>query len=103
MYALRLDIVRTLMLTFCTYKYQTPMPTILSLNGFQFSFFSADCVEPRHLHVRKGGCEAKYWLTPIRQEYNHGFKRSELRQIEAILDEHVAALIVEWDTWCGSS
>ena len=78
------------------------MPTALNITGFRFSFFAADRHELRHMHVRKSGKLAKYWLDPISQEYNYGYARSEIRQIEQLLEEHIDVLRREWDTFCGS-
>ena len=41
------------------------MPTILYEQGFRFSFYAADGHEPPHVHVAKGGAEAKWWLDPV--------------------------------------
>ena len=50
------------------------MPTIFIVFGFIFKFFSDDH-EPIHVHVIKGGCEAKYNVEPeVVLVYNHGFK-----------------------------
>jgi hypothetical protein len=49
------------------------MPTLLRVEGFRFSFFAGDGVEPPHVHVSKGDAAAKIWLQPIRIAYAHGF------------------------------
>ena len=41
------------------------MPVILRLKGYRFLFYAADIDEPPHIHVRREGDEAKYWLNPI--------------------------------------
>ncbi|MGH7857201.1 MAG: DUF4160 domain-containing protein [Candidatus Binatia bacterium] len=35
------------------------------LGGFRFYFFSNERHEPPHVHVRKGGGKAKFWLRPV--------------------------------------
>ncbi|WP_420608049.1 DUF4160 domain-containing protein [Novosphingopyxis sp.] len=37
------------------------------MEGFRFFFYAHEGIplEPPHVHVRKDGCEAKIWLTPI--------------------------------------
>lgn len=41
------------------------MPTILTVNGFRFYFYSNENDEPVHIHIEKAGGSAKYWLDPI--------------------------------------
>ena len=41
------------------------MPTVLRVNGYQFYFY-AQGNEPPHIHVAKGGFDAKFWLSPAR-------------------------------------
>ena len=41
------------------------MPVVLRIKGYRFSFYEADLDEPPHVHVRKAGNEAKYWLNPV--------------------------------------
>lgn len=40
------------------------MPTIFTINGYRFSFYSSDCAERMHVHVTKGGHQAKFWIEP---------------------------------------
>ena len=76
------------------------MPTLLRERGFRFSFFSADCQERRHVHVRKDRNEAKYWLDPVSLERNARFSDNELRQIEDIIYDHLEELRKAWDDYC---
>lgn len=72
------------------------MPTIFILLGFRFYFFSNDH-EPIHVHISKGGSEAKYNLIPnIQLVKNFGFKSSELKIIEALIDENKEIIIERW-------
>ncbi len=72
------------------------MPTIFIVFGFIFKFFSDDH-EPIHVHVIKGGCEAKYNVEPeVVLVYNHGFKKHELSLIEGIIEENVPVIIDRW-------
>ena len=73
------------------------MPTVLRIRGFKVFFFSEEGNEPVHVHVRKGDGVAKFWLDPVRLEYNDGFKKQELRVIIAMLEEHEAELIQAWN------
>jgi hypothetical protein len=42
------------------------MPTVFTLNGFRFFYYSNEGSprEPVHVHVRKAGAEGKIWLRP---------------------------------------
>ena len=73
------------------------MPTVLRIRGFKVFFFSEEGNEPVHVHVRKGDGVAKFWLDPVKLEYNDGFKKQELRAIIAILEEHETELIQAWN------
>lgn len=72
------------------------MPTVFVLLGFRFYFFANDH-EPIHIHISKGGSEAKYNLIPkIRLIKNLGFKKSELKIIEAVTEENKEIIIEPW-------
>jgi hypothetical protein len=77
------------------------MPTVLRVKGFRLGFFSADFDEPPHVHVDKGGNQAKFWLAPLQLEKNAGFSRSELGDIYDILREHRDELIAKWNEYFG--
>ena len=40
------------------------MPRVLEINGYIFYFFSADCAERAHMHVKKGDGNGKVWIKP---------------------------------------
>ena len=41
------------------------MPTLLIWRGFKFRFYALDVDEPPHVHVDRGGSNAKVWLQPV--------------------------------------
>jgi uncharacterized protein DUF4160 len=43
-------------------------PVLLVEDGFAFSFFSNENQDSPHVHVRKGGAVAKWWLDPSEVE-----------------------------------
>lgn len=51
------------------------MPTIFLFEGYRFFFFSneGNPREPIHVHVRKDGSRAKFWLSPVGLANNQGF------------------------------
>ncbi len=72
------------------------MPTVFVLLRFRFYFF-ANNHDPVHIHISKGGSEAKYNLIPkIRLVKNLGFKKSELKIIEAVIEENQEVIIERW-------
>ena len=77
------------------------MPTLLRVEGFRFSFFAGDGVEPPHVHVSKGGGAAKIWLQPVRVEYAHGFNPAELRRMRELTSEHAAVFLERWNEYFG--
>ena len=73
------------------------MPTVLRVKGFKFFFFSDEGLEPVHIHVKKGGGVAKFWLAPVRLVHAEGFKKQELRIIIKLLEQHELELIRAWN------
>ena len=73
------------------------MPVIFRKNGYRLWFYMADLVEPAHLHVARGGCEAKFWITDIELCRNRGFRRHELNEIERIISENQTYMLEAWN------
>jgi hypothetical protein len=73
------------------------MPTVLRSGPYRFFFFSADGAEPPHVHVERDDRIAKFWLEPVRLQDSGGFSRVEIRRVEGIVDENLAALLRSWD------
>ncbi len=73
------------------------MPTVLEIEGFRFFFYSADRNEPPHIHVRKAGREAKFWLEPIRPARLGRFKQRDLRRMIKILEENQEHILERWN------
>lgn len=49
------------------------MPTVFTVQGFRFFFWSNENDEPMHIDVEKGGAEGKIWLEPVvKIAYMHG-------------------------------
>jgi hypothetical protein len=62
------------------------MPTVLSVDGFRFFFFSDEGSEPCHIHIKKGEARGKVWLEPAYEEdYFYGFTIQEQRKIRKII------------------
>jgi hypothetical protein len=69
------------------------MPTVFRWRGYKFLFFSLDEGEPPHVHVAKGGGQAKFWLSDCRLAKVKGFADRELRQIQRKIEEHREELL----------
>src|SRR5262247_2922200 len=49
------------------------MPKVGGIPGpYSFYFFSSDCDEPLHIHVRREKRRCKIWLVPVRLAWNRG-------------------------------
>jgi hypothetical protein len=77
-------------------------PTVLQSGPYRFFFFSSDRGEPSHVHVTRERKAAKFWLEPIRLEYNCGFAQNELNKIVALVQEHQALLLKAWHDYFKS-
>ena len=53
--------------------------------------------EPPHVHVTKEGNEAKFWLDPVRIARTGRFRKSDLRDIERIIQDNVQFLLKAWE------
>lgn len=72
-------------------------PTVLQSGPYRFFFYSADRREPVHVHVTRERKEAKFWLEPVRLEFNRGFAQNELNTIEGLVRENDGLLVKAWD------
>lgn len=77
-------------------------PTVLQSGPYRFFFFSSDRGEPPHVHVARDRKTAKFWLQPVRLEYNLGFASNELNRISALVREHHAELLKAWHEYFKS-
>jgi hypothetical protein len=75
------------------------MPTVLRWNGYRFFFYSADGDEPPHVHVVKGDCEAKVWLSDSVVAFNLGFSARDLREIVRKTRERHARFLEAWNDY----
>jgi hypothetical protein len=78
------------------------MPTVPNIPGpYRFFFYSFDCAEPMHVHVRRDRKACKFWLQPIVLAKNDGFSPRELNQIRAIIVEQLPKIQEAWREHCG--
>ena len=63
------------------------MPQLFTFFGLRFMFYSNDH-EPIHVHVVKGGAEARFQVQPeVTLLDNRGLKPAELKLAESIVEE----------------
>jgi hypothetical protein len=77
-------------------------PTVLQSGPYRLFFFSSDRGEPVHVHVSRERKAAKFWLQPVRLEYNRGFAATELNRAEALVRKHEAELMQAWHDYFKS-
>jgi hypothetical protein len=78
------------------------MPTVKDIPGpYRFFFYSFDCNEPRHVHVRRERMTCKFWLDPISLSQNYRFAPRELNQIRNLIETHREIIIEAWHEHCG--
>lgn len=77
------------------------MPRIKGISGpYWFFFYSFDCSEPIHVHVRRERRNCKYWLEPIQLAENHGFSARELNTIRRLIEDNYEVIIEAWHEHC---
>ena len=78
------------------------MPTVRTVPGpYRLFFYSFDCNEPKHGHVRRERMVCKFWLEPVVLSFNEGFSPSELNRIRELIVEHRPRILEAWDEHCG--
>ncbi len=73
------------------------MPVVLRVKGYKFWFYMADISEPPHVHVGKGGDEAKFWLQPLKVARAGRLRPVDLREIERIIEDNLEFLLKAWE------
>lgn len=73
------------------------MPTVFTIEGFRFFFYTNDHT-PVHVHVQHGGGEAVFEIVDGAASLREsaGMKVSELRRAEEIAIEHMAEIERKW-------
>ncbi|WP_430429792.1 DUF4160 domain-containing protein [Parasphingorhabdus sp.] len=82
------------------------MPVVFRENGYRFYFYSneGDPREPIHIHITKGGSDAKFWLYPeTALAYNFGFNASALNLLEKIVSERRTDIEEFWHDYFSQS
>lgn len=81
-------------------EYIFTMPRVFELDGYKFFFFSneGNPLEPCHIHVRKSGNLAKFWIldSAILAD-NYGFSATELAKIKNIANDNITLIKETWN------
>ena len=81
------------------------MPTVFRHDGYRFFFYSneGDPREPIHIHVMKGGGEAKFWLTPdVSLDRSAGFSAKDLRYLAGVVAANTDRIERAWHDHFGT-
>lgn len=77
-------------------------PTVFREKGYRFFFFSREETR-KYVHVISGTGEAKFWIEPeIELANNHGYSRQQLKEIEALVEDHRDERVSAWLQHFGS-
>jgi hypothetical protein len=73
------------------------MPTINTIGPYRLFFYSAEGVEPPHVHIRRDRATAKFWLNPTRLAKSSRFSDHELRILHKLVDENQTEILAAWN------
>jgi hypothetical protein len=74
------------------------MPTLLTINGVRFFFYSNENKEPVHVHVTKGNASGKIWLEPLIEiVYFDGFTKAEEKAIMEAILLNIEEFKIKWN------
>ena len=71
------------------------MPTILSIFGLRFFFYS-DEHEPIHVHIEQGDNDAKVEIATRKIVYNRGIKANDMRKALQTIELYEDEIIAKW-------
>ena len=72
------------------------MPEVFRAEGFVVFFYANEGHEPVHVHVRRGGGFAKFWIEPVQLEYARGLKTQELPRAEQLIEQNRQSILNRW-------
>ena len=70
--------------------------------GFVFFFYSNEGQEPIHIHLRKAGGFAKFWIEPVELDFSQGLKVAEIKRAEELINDHLELIKTKWNEVFGS-
>jgi hypothetical protein len=78
------------------------MPEVFRTLGFVFFFYANEGQEPIHIHVRKAGGFAKFWIEPIELDFAQGMKVKEIAKAEKLIVNNLEIIKKKWNEIHGS-
>ena len=74
------------------------MPEIFRVEGYVFFFNTNEGNEPMpiHVHVRRGGGYAKFWIEPLELDYAKSLKTKEIVRAETLIRENLELIKRKW-------
>lgn len=82
------------------------MPVVFRYKSFRFFFYSneGNPREPRHVHVRSGDGDAKFWLEPVvRLADSDGLDARTLKELLGVVEKNVGLIERTWNEHFGHS
>jgi hypothetical protein len=82
------------------------MPVVFRDGGLRYFFYSneGNPREPRHIHVKGGGRDAKIWLEPeVSIADSYGFNSSELARILRFVSQGRDQILKAWHEHFGNN
>lgn len=74
------------------------MPVVLRIKGYRFEFYASDSDEPPHVHVKKNGRHAKFWLIPVVSlEFSRRFRAHELNEVRKLVEQNRGVILEAWN------
>ncbi len=73
------------------------MPEVFRLEGYVFFFYANEGQEPIHVHVRKAGGFAKFWIEPLTLDFAEGMKTKERLAQEELIEQNIELVRRKWD------
>jgi hypothetical protein len=72
------------------------MPEVFRVEGYVVFFYANEGQEPVHVHVRRGGGFAKFWIEPLELVYAKGLKTKEIARAEELIAERRKLILTCW-------
>ena len=73
------------------------LPQVYREREFSFRIYYNEGNEPPHVHIRRGGDAAKFWLVPRVSLYNSaGFNTAELRWMREVIVSKITFFMDQW-------
>jgi hypothetical protein len=77
--------------------FEAAVPEVFRVEGYVFFFYANEGQEPTHVHVRKAGGFAKFWVEPLLLDSSQGMKTKELARAEELIAENLELIRRKWN------